>query len=140
MTGGRTGLAEAALLLAAGLAVLLPSCGGAAVGAGARKIKDLGSWKGGSLAMMEIRRTAAEPLLFVRWESGDRSLRLGGPWREIPMVKDVPTGDLVIVCGEPGRYNLQVWKAPEGPFDARHIGTRREIEEALGKLYPVKGR
>ncbi len=101
-----------------------------------RKVKDLGAWKGGARSMV----ADGADSFHVAWSSGDRRLRLGGPWREIPLVVDVPTGDLVIVCGEPGRYNLQIWKAPEGPFDAKHVGSRRDVENALARLHPGKAR
>jgi hypothetical protein len=130
----------AILLLVVGAAAWRLSTGGSASAAGTRRIKDLGTWKGGALAMMEVRRSEKDILFFVRWESGERSVRLGGPWREIPLVKDVPTGDLVLVVGEPGRYNLQIWKAPEGPFTAKYVGTQRDIEDELGKLHPGAGR
>jgi hypothetical protein len=111
-----------------------PACGRAS---GPRRVKDLGTWKGGTLTMVALERGRGDAQLAVVWESGNRKVTLSGPWREIPLVKDVPTGDLVLVVGEPGRYNLQVWKAPEGPFSAKHVGTQRDIEAELGRLYPV---
>ena len=136
----RFAVLAAVLLLVAGGAAWRLFTGGSASATGTRRIKDLGSWKGGALAMMEVRRSEKDILFFVRWESGDRSVPLGGPWQEIPMVKDVPTGDLVLVVGRPGQYNLQIWKAPEGPFTAKHVGTQRDIEDELGKLHPGAGR
>ncbi len=106
---------------------------------GPRQLKALGTWKEGELAVMADGPDAG-PLLSVVWTSGDRRVQLGGRHRDIPLVVDVPTGDLVIVCGEPGRYNMQIWKGPDGPFTAKHVGTRRDVEEALGKLHPVKSR
>jgi hypothetical protein len=143
MKNPRLGLAALGvlLLLVAGMAAYRLSAGGAAAPAAEpRKVKDLGTWKGGALAMIEDRRSASGVRFYVRWESGDRSLQLGGPHRDIPLVKDMPTGDLILVVGEPGRYNLQVWKAPEGPFDVKFVSTRRDIEDELGKLNPGKGK
>jgi hypothetical protein len=128
------------LLLVAGVAVWRLSAGGPASAAGSRKIKDLGAWRGGELSLMEDLRTARANRFYVRWESGPRSCQLGGPHQEIQLVKDMPTGDLVLVVGEPGRYNLQVWKAPEGPFDTKGVSTRRDVEDELGRLNPGKGK
>jgi len=124
------------LVLVALACLAAPACGRAP---GPRRVKDLGTWKGGTLTLMASERSGDAQLTVV-WESGGRKVTLSGPWREIPLVKDVPTGDLVLVVGEPGRYNLQVWKAPEGPFSAKYVGTHRDIERELGRLYPGPGK
>jgi hypothetical protein len=99
-----------------------------------RKVKDLGPWQGGTLSMMVVERSPRDVQFFVSWSSGGPAFTMGGPWRNIELVRDTAAGELVLVVGERGRLHLQVWKGPRGPYSMKSIGLKEDLEAELGRL------
>jgi hypothetical protein len=130
MGGRRPGVLAAALLFA-----LAAGCSSKVPPGTPRQVKDLGPWQGGTLSMMVIERSPRDVQYFVSWRAGEGpAVSLAGPWREIVLVRDTTAGELVLVVGERGRYNLQIWKGPRGPYSARFIASQENLEAELGRL------
>jgi hypothetical protein len=123
------------VLAAALLLALAAGCGAKVPPGTPRKVKDLGPWQGGSLSMMVIERSPRDVQFFVSWSAGQGpAASLAGPWREIVLVRDTTAGELVLVAGERGRYNFQVWKGPRGPYSTKTIASQADLEAELGRL------